>query len=176
MLFSLGRQFYRSTLYTPQCPLHIFLFLFFMFWSIHYFCYGLPIFIFYSKIVLFILHPCAIITNMLVEYSLIILERPVSFVLLDTVPVPFESSFFKIFWFIYFNWVVRLVCSCLLGFSSFHWVLVCHTFLSTFTCCQRVFFLFCFVFCVLWFWLGFFFFFVLLSSFPIAVLYFCSYS
>ena len=64
-------------------------------------------------------------TDMLVEFSFLILECLVLLLLLNPVLVPFESpSFTNIILLIFFSCMVSFLCCCLFSALSFHWVLV----------------------------------------------------
>ena len=84
----------------------------------------LSFFIFYSKIILFLLPPVADWKNFFRYFGTSFL-----FVLFDSVPLTFQSSFFRqYFWFIFSSFVIRLVCICCFGILSFRWILLCFTF------------------------------------------------
>ena len=108
---------YFSECYSDQFQILDSLFLYYL--SIRSFCYILFIPIFYSQIVLFPLHlVVGISPNLLVEFSFVISECLILFLLLDPVSVTFKSPFFRnIFWFFFSSYLVRLVSSFILVFS-----------------------------------------------------------
>ena len=98
--------------------------------------------------------PCVFFIYLLIEFSFVILEDPVFFVILYNAPISFASPFRKYLWFISFICIVILVCCCILLIFSFYCFLVC--FLSLAFSLLAAISLF-----------------VLLCTFPIQVLYFC---
>ena len=97
----------------PQGLLWVLVILFSCYLPIWPFCYILSVPIFSFKIVLFLLHPIvgssrAFSTYLSVEFSFLILECPILFVLLDTVSMSFKS-FAYIFWFISSSYIDRRI-------------------------------------------------------------------
>ena len=92
----------------PRGLLQILVILFFLcYCSIRPSCYVLSLPKCYPKIICFfwirlLICPCAFFTDLLIEFSLITFEGSVLLVLLDPVPVSFESHFFRQYLLIYF--------------------------------------------------------------------------
>ena len=74
---------------------------------------------------------CALSTNQSVEFSFLILECPVLFVLFDSVRVPFVFSFFCQYLLIHFSsCIFRLVCFCPFGAFLYYYLLIRFFYIS----------------------------------------------
>ena len=93
--------------------------------------------LFYFLCLWLLVCPCTFFTNLLVEFSFIILEGSILFVLFEPVPVSFESPFFHQYPFISSSHIVRLVW-CVVLVISFQLILMCFAFLSSFACCSFI--------------------------------------
>ena len=109
--------------------------------SIQRFCYGLSVFIFWSRIHWFVLYP-------VVDLSLCFGHQRVGKIFFRYFRIPgficitwpsWVSSFATILWFISFTRLARFVCGCLFFYLFILLVSCRFIFLITFSCCHRLF-------------------------------------
>ena len=101
---SLSVVFSMSMCTLAQDLLPVLLILFSCYLSTRFFYSVLSVLLSRSKVILFLLliYPSDFSTDLLVEFHFVILEGPVLFMLLDPVPISFESPFFANCFLIYF--------------------------------------------------------------------------
>ena len=91
--------------------------------------------LFYFLCIRLLIYPCVFSPDLLAEFSFIILEGPILFVLLEPASVFFNpSSFTNIFTFISSSFSVSLDSCCLFSVFLFQCAFVYFSFLSTFSC------------------------------------------